>query len=78
MISINILLPHEKKCIKEEVTKFLRKRYNMSVKKFKFNHIGDERVYLYVTLEDGTLLYLTAGFYKKCIYDITVSEDMSL
>ena len=45
--------------------------------KFKFNHIGDDHVYLYVYLEDETPLYITADL-RRLDESMTICEDMSL
>lgn len=76
MISINILFPSEKKRIKRIISEEIKKRYNKGVKRFKWNHIGDKKVYLYVFLDDETPLYITADIYR-IIDTMTVSEDMS-
>lgn len=76
MININILFPREKKRIIQEISAKIKSEYNKDVKSFKFQHVGDEKVYLYVFLEDETPLYVTAK-----IFDIagsmTICDDMS-
>ena len=76
MININILFPREKKRIKKEISDKIKSEYNKKVKSFKFQHIGDEKVYLYVFLEDGTPLYITAMM-ADIAGSMTICDDMS-
>ena len=76
MISINILFPNEKKRIKREISEEIEKKYNKGVKSFKWNHVGDKKVYLYVFLDDETPLYITAEI-DRIVDTMTISEDMS-
>ncbi len=76
MIKINILFPREKKRIIGEISEEIKKRYNKEVKRVKFNHVGDEKVYLYAFLEDETPLYITAKI-DRVVDTMTISEDMS-
>lgn len=76
MIRINILFPSEKKRILAEIACIIKKRYNRSVKNFHFEHVGDEKVYLYAVLEDGTPLYITATI-DRIADTMTICEDMS-
>lgn len=76
MININILFPREKRRILEEISNKIKSEYNKDIKSFKFQHVGDEKVYLYVFLEDATTLYITAKINN--IYDsITICEEQS-
>lgn len=77
MININILFPSEKRRIKEEVSKEIQSKYNQDVKRFKFQYVGDEKVCLYVFLEDGTPLYITAEI-NRIVDSMTIEDDMSL
>ncbi|MEI3391604.1 MAG: hypothetical protein V8R39_00625 [Clostridia bacterium] len=77
MININILFPSERKRTKAEIASKIESKYGKKVTKFKFNHIGDEHVYLYVYLEDETPLYITANL-RRLEESITICEDMSL
>ena len=47
-----ILFPLEKKRIKKEFSEVIRKEYNEEIKKFKFTHIEEKMIYLYVYLEN--------------------------
>ena len=76
MININILFPREKKRILKEISQEIKNKYNKDVKNFKFTHIGDEKVYLYVFLEDETPLYITASIIDVS-NSMTICEDMS-
>ena len=60
MININILFPSEKARRIDEISKKIKSELNEDVKRFEFKHVGDEKVYLYVFLEDDTPLYITA------------------
>ena len=76
MISINILFPSERKRILAELSEEIKRKYNRTVKNFHFEHVGDEKVYLYVFLADGTPLYITAEI-DRIAYTMTICEDMS-
>jgi len=77
MININILFPSEKKRIKEEISKRIKSLYDKDIKKFIFSHVGDEKVYLYIWLEDETPLYITAEI-KRIADSMTICDDMSM
>ena len=77
MININILFPSERKRIKAAIASKAENKYGKKVTKFKFNHIGDDHVYLYVYLEDEIPLYITANL-RRLEESITICEDMSL
>lgn len=77
MISVNILFPNEKKRIIKEITKKIKSDYNEDIKSFKFQHIGSEKVYLYIFLENGASLYITAEI-NNVFDSITICNDMSL
>ena len=76
MIKINILFPSEKRRIIEEISKKIKSEYNEDVKSFNFQHVGDEKVYLYVFLEDDTPLYVTAEM-NRVSDSMTINDDMS-
>lgn len=77
MININILFPSERKRIKAAIASKVENKYGKKVTKFKFNHIGDDHVYLYVYLEDETPLYITTDL-RRLEESMTICEDMSL
>lgn len=77
MININILFPSEKARIIDEISKKIKSELNEDVKRFEFKHVGDEKVYLYVFLEDDTPLYITAEINRICD-SMTICDDMSL
>lgn len=76
MININILFPREKRRIIEEISKKIKNDYNEDVRRYQFQHVGDEKVYLYVFLEDDTPLYITAKLIDIA-GSMTICEDMS-
>lgn len=76
MIRINILFPSEKKRIVKEISEEIKKKYNKDLTRFDFQHVGDEKVYLYVFLEDGTPLYITAEI-GRIANTMTICDDMS-
>ena len=76
MININILFPREKRRIKKEISDEIKSKYKKEVKSFKFQHVGDEKVYLYVFLEDETPLYITARMFDIA-GSMTICDDMS-
>ena len=76
MININILFPSEKRRIIEEISKKIKSEFNEDVKRFKCQHVGDEKVYLYVFLEDDTPLYITAEI-NRIADSMTICDDMS-
>ena len=77
MININILFPSEKARIIDEISKKIKSELNEDVKRFEFKHVGDEKVYLYVFLEDDTPLYITDEINRICD-SMTICDDMSL
>ena len=76
MININILFPSEKRRIIEEISKKIKSELNEDVKRFEFQHVGDEKVYLYVFLEDDKPLYITAEI-NRIADSMTICDDMS-
>lgn len=76
MININILFSREKRRIIKEISDKIKSEYNKEVKSFKFQHVGDEKVYLYVFLEDETSLYITARMIDIA-GSMTICDDMS-
>lgn len=72
-----ILFPLEKKRIKKEFSEVIRKEYNEEIKKFKFTHIDEKMIYLYVYLENDKILYITANK-EKIEETMTICDDMSL
>ena len=46
MININILFPSERKRIKAAIASKVENKYGKKVTKFKFNHIGDDHVFV--------------------------------
>lgn len=72
-----ILFPLEKKRIKKEFSEVIRKEYNEEIKKFKFTHINEKMIYLYVYLENEEILYITANK-EKIEETMTICDDMSL
>ncbi len=76
MININILFPREKRRIIKEISDKIKSKYNKEVKRFKFQHVGDEKVYLYAFLEDRTPLYITATM-VDIAGSMTICDDMS-
>lgn len=76
MININILFPSEKRRIIDEISKKIKSELNEDVKRFEFHHVGDEKVYLYVFLEDDTPLYITAEI-NRIADSMTICDDMS-
>jgi len=76
MISINILFPKEKKRIIKEISEEIKKKYKKDVNDYQFTHVGDQKVYLYVYLEDGTPLYITARL-TDIAGSMTIEDDMS-
>ena len=76
MININFLFPWEKRRIKVEVAKKIMDKYNKKVVKYEFHHVGEEKVFLYVYLEDGKILFITAEYFDIA-GSMTFCEDMS-
>ena len=69
---INILFPREKKRIIKEISDKIKSKCN----NFKIQHIDKEKVYMYVFLEDGTPLYITAMM-ADIAGSMTICNDMS-
>lgn len=51
-------------------------KYNKKVVKYEFHHVGEEKVFLYVYLEDGKILFITAEYFDIA-GSMTFCEDMS-
>lgn len=76
MIRINILFPSEKRRIQNQIATEVEKKYRKGVKSLYWNHVGDEKVSLYVFLEDYTPLFVTAEI-NRVVDTLTICEDMS-
>ena len=51
-------------------------KYNKKVVKYEFHHVGEEKVFLYVYLEDGKILFITAEYFDIA-GSMTFCEDLS-
>lgn len=49
---------------------------NKKVVKYEFHHVGEEKVFLYVYLEDGEILFITAEYFDIA-GSMTFCEDLS-
>lgn len=76
MFDLNILFPGKKKRVIEEISSELKKKYNKDVTSYRFTHLDNELVTLYVSLEGDTPLYITARA-NDISGSMTVCEDMS-
>ena len=65
-----------KRRIKDEIAKKIMDKYNKKVVKYEFHHVGEEKVFLYVYLEDGKILFITAEYFDIA-GSMTFCEDMS-